>query len=148
MLHAHLQSVTRYRRSRSLHPAPGMFISATRFNYFFLLGLKELSYSDNNVQQQTACVTGPCQGNKQDANSATSEAPFERGKEFRATRTHKKPKKKEKNILHILSTKTFSQWLPKLRGLCAALLIFFCSSVREMAPRKWGLARRFMSCHS
>lgn len=32
---------------------------------------------------------------------------------------------KKKNISHILSTKTFSQWLLNLRVLCAALLIFF-----------------------
>lgn len=34
---------------------------------------------------------------------------------------------KKKNISHILSTKTFSQWLLNLRVLCAALLIFFFS---------------------
>lgn len=46
-------------------------------------------------------------------------------KEIRATQKKKKNKGEEKkNIPHILSTKTFSQWLPKLRGLCAALLIF------------------------
>lgn len=37
VLRANLQSVTWYRRSRSVHPAPGIFIFATRLNYFSLL---------------------------------------------------------------------------------------------------------------
>lgn len=125
MLRANLQSITWYRLSRSLHRAPGIVSLAMRLNYFFLLRWRNwvtvtimhnigLAVSQASLQEITATWC--------DANWATGEklpSPLW-GKSLAKISDEQKWKKNP-----FVATKALSQSSLKLRGFCAALLIFF-----------------------
>lgn len=132
---------------------------------FPLAQLEELSYSGNNAQQETACVTDLCQRRKKNKHQKMKlDANLEREglhslsllkiiiiSSVRLVRRHENQTKKRRLLTIDSHQRHFHNASRSWGNFRAVLLIFFLPplcSVREMAPRKWGLAQRFMSCHS